>query len=125
MLSKQAQSLLVNALQQAKLKTSATIHVHFCHRTKKAPVVAATQFFKHIKLDKSKNKNTVLIYILEQNRQFVIMGDIAADALLPKDFWTQCQVLLAGYFKKDQHSEGLEAVIKKISDALAPYFPAG
>ena len=114
---------VVEAIKQAELNTSGEIKVHienFCHiNVEKRSLMV----FKHLKMNKTKQRNGVLIYLAVKDHKFAILGDEGIDKVVGNDFWNDVKDLMMSHFKEGRFAEGLEQGIQRCGEKLKAYFP--
>ena len=114
---------VVEAIKQAELNTSGEIKVHienFCHiNVEKRSLMV----FKHLKMNKTKQRNGVLIYLAVKDHKFAILGDEGIDKVVGNDFWNDVKDLMMSHFKEGRFAEGLEQGILRCGEKLKAYFP--
>ena len=114
---------VVEAIKQAELNTSGEIKVHienFCHTNVEK---RSLMVFKHLKMDKTKQRNGVLIYLAVKDHKFAILGDEGIDKVVGNDFWNDVKDLMMSHFKEGRFAEGLEQGIQRCGEKLKAYFP--
>ena len=114
---------VVEAIKQAELNTSGEIKVHIenrCHGTveKRSLVV-----FKHLKLNETKLRNGVLIYLAIKDHKFAILGDEGINKVVGDGFWNDVKDLMLSHFKEGRFTEGLEQGIQRCGEKLKTFFP--
>jgi uncharacterized membrane protein len=114
---------IVAAIRAAELKTSGELRV-FITRHEPADAVAAAQTqFAHLGMDKTREKNGVLIYVAPRAHKFAVIGDAGVHKLCGDEFWTRVAAEMSGHFKKGEFTLGLLHGVKKAGDLLAEHFP--
>jgi uncharacterized membrane protein len=114
---------IVEAIRLAELKTSGEIRVHIEKRLEKSALEDAKQTFQRLKMHETRDRNGVLILLAPIERTFAIIGDKGIDERVPAGFWDAERDLMADYFRKGKHCEGLVLVIDQIGDRLQEFFP--
>ncbi len=122
-LSKQEKIEVVQAIQQAELKTSGEIRVHLERKIEGKPLTHGKEIFEKIGMVRTKERNGVLILIGVHSHRLVILGDTGIDEAVPEGFWDEVIALMIGHFKEDRFGEGLVAGIKTIGEKLCEFFP--
>jgi uncharacterized membrane protein YgcG len=84
---------------------------------------AAKKYFHRLNLHKSPHKNTVLIYILEQDRRFAILGDAGIHAKVPPDYWNDLSAQLSLAFQQGHFYNGLIACLKQLEEDIKRHYP--
>lgn len=121
--SEKEQELISNAVESAERFTSGEIRI-CVEKTCSEPVLdRAANYFKKLGMDKTAQRNGVLIYIATEDHQFAIIGDAGINKLVPHDFWDSTKDTMLGYFKEGDLTAGIVAGIKIAGDQLKTYFP--
>ena len=114
---------VVEAIRQAELNTSGEIKVHIENRCKGDVEERSLYIFKHLKLNETKLRNGVLIYLAVKDRKFAILGDEGIDKVVEDGFWNDVKDMMLAHFKEDRFAEGLEQGILRCGEKLKTYFP--
>lgn len=114
---------IVDAILEAEKNTSGEIRVHIEAHTKLDHYKRAQEVFHLLKMDNTKEKNGVLIYVAINDRKFVICGDKGIDKVVPPDFWQSTKNSIQGHFQKGAFKDGLIAGILKAGTELNSHFP--
>ncbi|WP_291400938.1 TPM domain-containing protein [Daejeonella sp.] len=121
--SEKEQELISNAVESAERYTSGEIRI-CVEKTCSEPVLdRAANYFKKLGMDKTAQRNGVLIYIATEDHQFAIIGDAGINKLVPHDFWDSTKDTMLAYFKEGDLTAGIIAGIKMAGDQLKTYFP--
>ena len=111
------------AIAEAEKKTCGEIRVSVS-RFFWGPVrPVAERAFHRLQMDKTKERNGILFFIVPSRRRFVVLGDEGIHAHAGQDFWTETAAALSGRFRKGEFTEGLAEAILKAGDCLAAHFP--
>ena len=111
------------AIREAESKTSGAIHVLISPKHTEDPVAAAQKEFLRLGLDKSADRNGVLIFVAPRARKFAVIGDAAVHAQCGDEFWRQLAEAMAGYFRNGDFSAGIAHGVQKAGELLAEHFP--
>ena len=111
------------ALEKAERATSAEIKVVFVRHSWGDLSRKARRIFTHLNLDKTTDRNGVLIILVVANRQFLIYGDIGIHRKVGRGFWGDVRDVMAQHFQNDAFGEGLCGGIARIGEKLATHFP--
>jgi uncharacterized membrane protein len=114
---------VVEAIRQAERHTSGEIKVHIENRCKGDVEERSLFVFNHLKLNKTKLRNGVLIYLAVKDRKFAILGDEGINNVVETDFWNDVKDLMLKFFKDGHFAEGLEYGILRCGEKLKTYFP--
>jgi uncharacterized membrane protein len=79
--------------------------------------------FKHLKLNETKLRNGVLIYLAIKDHKFAILGDEGINNVVEDGFWNDVKDLMLSHFKEGRFVEGLEQGIMRCGEKLKTYFP--
>jgi uncharacterized membrane protein len=114
---------IVAAIRKAEQKTSGEIRV-FISRKEPADAVAAAQaHFEELGMQKTEEKNGVLIFVAPRVRKFAVIGDAGVHAHCGEQFWNAVAGEMTGHFKKGEFSAGILHGIQKAGELLAQHFP--
>lgn len=83
----------------------------------------AAYIFQKLKMDKTRERNGVLIYIALESRQFAVIGDAGIHAKVGDEFWYAIRLEMEHYFGAGQIVQGLKNGILSCGKALCTYFP--
>jgi uncharacterized membrane protein len=115
---------IVAAIKAAENNTSGEIKVHIATSSQWEDVVKqAAAVFDKLDLEKTKQRNGVLIYIAKNDRQFAIWADKGINAVVPEGYWESTIDLMRSYMKVGQYAEGVIKGIHMIGVKLKVYFP--
>ena len=123
MLTKSQEKILVESIQNAELNTSGEIKVHIEATCEIDPMERAKVVFEHLGLQKTEQKNAVLIYWAYQSRKFAIIGDSGINQVVPADFWDSTKEIMRTFFQKSMYVEGIAAAVTEAGQQLKTYFP--
>lgn len=123
LLSKEEESQIVKAIQQAERQTSGEIRVHIDTSKSGDVMKLAKKTFSRLKMDQTAARNGVLIYILPNMKYFAILGDEGIDRVVPDDFWATERDIMETFFRKDDYSGGIVKVVEQIGEKLKEHFP--
>ena len=114
---------VVEAIKQAELNTSGEIKVHIENHCKGDVEQRSLVVFNRLKLNETKLRNGVLIYLAAKDHKFAILGDEGINNVVEADFWNDIRDLMAAEFKEGRFAEGLEQGIQCCGEKLKTYFP--
>lgn len=122
-LTKEEKEKIIAAIKEAELATSGEIRVHLEKNTPAPVLERAKELFFQLGLDKTEQKNGVLIYLATRGKLFAIVGDEGINKVVPVGFWDEIRDIMQKRFKEDKFVEGLEEAIKRVGEKLRAYFP--
>lgn len=111
------------AIRCAEELTSGEIRVHIDQNCKGNPLELAIQVFNKLKMQATKERNGVLIYLSFKDKKLAILGDIGIDEKVGSDFWTSTKDQLILDFKNNQFREGITNAVIEVGKRLKEYFP--
>ena len=114
---------IVKAIKQAELNTSGEIKVHIENHCRGEVEERSLFVFNRLKMNKTKQRNGVLIYLAACDRKFAILGDEGINKVVEADFWNDIRDLMAAAFKEGHFADGLEQGIMRCGEKLKAYFP--
>jgi len=114
---------IVEAIRQAELKTSGEIRVFITSHEIETPVSAAEAHFKEMGMDKTRDRNGVLIFVAPSSHKFAVIGDTGVHEKCGDPFWRALADEMSGDFKDGHFNRGLLRAIEKAGALLAEHFP--
>lgn len=122
-LNREEDHRVVEAIKQAERNTSGEIKVHIENRCKGNVEERSLVVFNKLKLNETKLRNGVLIYLAVRDHKFAILGDEGINNVVGQGFWNDVKDLMLSYFKENRFAEGLEQGIQRCGEKLKTYFP--
>jgi uncharacterized membrane protein len=114
---------VVAAIQDAEQKTSGEIRVSISPKHIDDAVAAAQAEFLRLGMNKSPERNGVLIFVAPRAHKFAVIGDEAVHAKCGEEFWRQLAEAMAGYFRRLEFTPGIIHGVQKAGELLAEHFP--
>lgn len=114
---------VVEAIRLAERQTSGEIRVHIESACSGNVLDRAAWLFKSLKMDKTDQRNGVLIYLSVKDRKFAIIGDAGINAVVPAGFWDEARDLMISHFSKGELVKGFILGIEKAGEQLKEFFP--
>jgi uncharacterized membrane protein len=115
--------MLVAAIHEAEQKTSGQIRVLISHKAVDDTIAAAQAEFLRLGMDKSPDRNSVLIFVAPRSRNFAVVGDKAVHAKCGDEFWQKLAAAMTDYFRKSEFTPGIIHGVQKAGELLAEHFP--
>lgn len=111
------------AIADAEKQTSGEIRVSVApfFWGKVRPV--AERAFRRLGLEKTRQRNGILFFIVPARRRFVVLGDEGIHAKVGQEFWDRLAAAMSGHFRKGEFTEGLLEGIGEVGFGLASHFP--
>jgi len=107
------------------MDTSGEIRVHLESTAQTDHYTRAQEIFHVLKMDNTRQRNGVLIYVAVADHKFVIYGDEGIDQIVKADFWDTTRDVMADYFLKAAFKDGIIAGIRSAGQELKAHFPWG
>lgn len=115
---------IVEAVRNAERRTSGEVrvfvesHCKFLDATERAAEV----FFR-LKMEKTDDRNAVLVYIALKDRQLALFGDEGIHRKVGTEFWEKEVQLMISKFNADDYAAGISGCIADIGESLHEHFP--
>lgn len=122
-LTAQEEQEIIEAIRIAELETSGEIRVHIEQKCNMDIYEHALEVFHYLKMDNTKEQNSVLIYVVVDNKAFVIYGDKGINDIVGSDFWNSTRDKIASQFQNGNFKQGLIDGIKEAGNVLSQHFP--
>jgi uncharacterized membrane protein len=123
-LHKLDQDRIVGAIREAEQKTSGEIRVFFQRGNLKGDALpAARKQFRNLGMQKTKERNGVLIFVAPRARKFAVVGDEGVHQKCTEEYWSRLIDFMRDYFQKEEFTQALVAAIDQAGKLLAKHFP--
>lgn len=118
------QQLMVEAIKNAETNTSGEVRVFVESRCNYVNAVdRAKEIFVNLQMDKTKDRNAVLVYIALKDRQIALFADEGIYKRLGANYWHDEVKKIIAEFKNDNHTQGICNIVTNIGEALKTEFP--
>ena len=121
-LSREEQQRLIDAIIAAEKRTSGEIRIHIERKCPEDPKEGALRTFHKLHMEKTAQRNAVLIYVACESRRFAVLGDKGIDAVVPAGFWKDICASLSAHFSQGTYADGLAEAIGRVGEKLKTYF---
>ncbi len=115
---------IVNAIREWEKSTTGEIKVHIENRCNGAAIDRAKALFDDLGMEKTRNRNGVLIYMAVYSHQFAIIGDVGIHQCVEQGFWNGVKWVMEDHFREGLFTVGLIEAIKMVGRTLSQEFPA-
>jgi len=120
----QENEAIVNAIRAAEKRTSGEIRVFVETRCSFLdPVDRAFEVFFGLKMDKTEDRNGVVLYIAMKDQQLAVFGDKGIHEKVGTEFWNREVKKMLTSFSKENYTDGIVRIIREIGEALVSHFP--
>ena len=114
---------IVEAIRLSEKNTSGELRVHIEKNTSIDAFDRAMEVFHSLKMEETKERNGVLIYLAVKDKTFVIYGDQGINDKVEDTFWDATRDVMVSHFKNGDFKQGLIEGINKAGEELKKYFP--
>jgi uncharacterized membrane protein len=121
--SREEQSKIIEAIQEAERSSSGEIRIHIENHCKEDVMDRAAYLFEQLEMHKTEARNGVLFYFALKDHQFAILADVGINQKVEADFWDKISQQMTEDFKADRLIEGICSAIKKAGNQLKEHFP--
>ena len=121
--TREQQEAIVRAIGEAEHATSGEIRVHIETSCKADVLDEAAWLFRKVGMQKTVDRNGVLIYLAINDRKFAIIGDTGINSVVPLGFWDEIRDHMKQRFSENLFTEGLTEGIIMAGQQLKEHFP--
>lgn len=121
--SKQEQSQIIAAIENAELNTSGEIRVHLENHCRIDVLDRTAYLFRQLGMEKTTLRNSVLIYLAIKDRKFAVIGDKGINAVVPEGYWDKIKEEMLVSFQKNEFCPGICHAVESVGVHLKKYFP--
>ncbi len=123
-LSKLEHDRIVQTIREEESKTSGEIRIFIQRgKLKNDPLAAAQKKFHQLRMHKTRERNSVLIFVAPRAHKFAVIGDKAIHEKCGDKFWQDIVEGMRTHFQNENFSDALVEAIKEIGKLLAAHFP--
>ncbi|WP_316830989.1 TPM domain-containing protein [Pedobacter aquatilis] len=117
------QDKIAKAIADAEQTTSGEIRIAIDKHCEGDAFEKATGYFAKLDMDKTAQRNGVLIYLAHADHKFAIIGDSGINKVVPDNFWETTKIAMTAHFAKGNLADGIIAGIALAGEKLALFFP--
>jgi uncharacterized membrane protein len=115
---------IVDAIRQAEANTSGEIRVYVESKNVYVdPMDRASEVFYDLKMDRTANRNAVLIYVAMVHKQLALFGDEGIYNQVGELYWSNAVKEMISKFSSHQICNGMVGCIHQIGETLKEKFP--
>jgi uncharacterized membrane protein len=123
-LSKLDSDRIVQAIRAAEEKTSGEIRVYVQRGHLQADALAAAQKqFHKLGMQKTNERNGVLIFVAPRARKFAVIGDAGVHQKCGEEYWQRLVDSMGEHFQSENFDRALLEAIEQTGELLATHFP--
>ncbi len=115
---------MVAAVQQAEKNTSGEVRIFVESKCEYMDAVdRARDIFFSLKMEKTQDRNAVLLYMAIDDRQLALFADEGIYQRLGQEYWDLEAKKMIDSFTKNDYTGGVCVVVEEIGQALKKEFP--
>ena len=123
-LSKLDHERIVKAIRSAEAGTSSEIRIYVDRRDlEDDPVSAGQREFIRLGMDKTRERNAVLIYVAPRAQEFAVIGDEEVHRRCGAELWQQVADRMSEHFGQGRFSDAIIEAIGYLASVLTQHFP--
>ncbi|MEI9947249.1 MAG: TPM domain-containing protein [Chitinophagaceae bacterium] len=122
--SEEERKQIVEAVRLAELRTSGELMVYVENHCRYMDALdRAAEVFLKLKMEETKDRNAVLVYVALKDRQLAIFGDEGIHQKVGMDYWNEKVQVMISNFNKENYADGIRHCVLDIGEALHTHFP--
>jgi uncharacterized membrane protein len=122
--TKEEHEAIVQSIRNAEKRTSGEIRVFIESKCSYVdPVDRAAEIFFGLKMEKTEDRNGVLLYIAMKHKQMAIFGDEGIHQKVGSEFWNKEVQKILSQFRQHHYAPGIVQIVTEIGEALVTHFP--
>jgi uncharacterized membrane protein len=115
---------IVNAIRHAEQQTSGEIRVYVESKNPYVdPMDRAAEVFYDLKMDKTEDRNAVLLYIAMKHRELALFGDEGIYTITGASYWNNAVKDMLAKFSNNDMVNAIVNTVEKIGETLQEKFP--
>jgi uncharacterized membrane protein len=116
---------IVAAIQAAEARSRGEVRVHVAEREEAEPRAEAEAVFGRLEMDRTAERNGVLLYVAPESRAIVLIGDEGIHGRCGEDFWVSVVERVRAEFSSGRFTDGIVLAVQAVGDELARHYPRG
>lgn len=115
---------ITGAIKEAEGKTSGEVRVFVQRGTfQEDALPRAQKKFIELGMQKTRERNAVLIYVAPREQKFAVIGDEGIHQKCGEQFWQELVEKMRRHFQQEEFTDALVEAIESTGQLLARYFP--
>lgn len=116
--------MIVKAIRHAEQRTSGEVRVFVESKCSWVDALdRAAELFFTLKMDKTEQRNAVLVYVALKDHQLAVFGDEGIHKKVGSEYWNKVVKEMLMSFDKKDYAKGLAECAIQIGEALQTHFP--
>lgn len=116
--------LITEAIQRAEKLTSGEVRVFVEGKCSYVDAIdRAAELFFNLQMQKTDDRNAVLIYIAMTDHQLAVFGDEGIHKKVGNEYWNIEVKKMITNFNRENYAKGICEVVEDIGEALTKHFP--
>lgn len=116
--------LITEAIQRAEKLTSGEVRVFVEGKCSYVDAIdRAAELFFNLQMQKTDDRNAVLIYIAMTDHQLAVFGDEGIHKKVGNEYWNIEVKKMITNFNRENYAKGISEVVEDIGEALTKHFP--
>jgi uncharacterized membrane protein len=111
------------AVRDAEQRTSAEVKVVLARHCWGNIKTKARRIFGELGLDRTEQRNCVLLLLVVSNREFLLYGDQGIHEQVGQRFWDDVCRQMLDAFRQNQFADGICQGVRLVGEKLAQHFP--
>ena len=112
-----------SAISAAELRTSGELRVVVHQFPAPDALAAAKAEFARLGMERTRERNAVLIFVAPLSRTFALYGDVGIHAKCGPSFWQEVADAMSEHFKREAFTTGLVHALERAGKLLSVHFP--
>ncbi len=111
------------AIRAAELRTSGELRVFVSRKKVDDAVAAARVEFVRLAMEKTAQRNGVLIFVAPRSQKFAVIGDQGVHEKCGEVFWQETAKAMTDHFRRSEFTQGILLGVHRAGELLAQHFP--
>ncbi|MFT4762850.1 MAG: putative membrane protein [Paraglaciecola sp.] len=120
---KKGEQRVISAIQETECMTSGEVRVHVQEHCRGDILKDAARVFKALAMEKTEERNGVLIYIVPERHKFAVIGDKAINDKVSENYWDDVRDVMQKHFRNQDFTGGTVAAVQLVGKKLKEHFP--
>ena len=114
---------ILAAIAAAEQKSSGEVRIYVSGEKVADSLAAAQVQFARLGMEKTQDRNGVLLFFAPKSQQFAIVGDTGIHEKCGPDYWHEISGRMTVLLKNGRFTEAVVEAITRMGDVLASHFP--